>query len=347
MNGSVKKNVIARYIAPMIVLLGVTFAIFYQAVDVSLKHIHNAKAFESFSNGMEGYIGFKLAWKPRLFSNALATQFVSASDAITASVKIPRIEEPLQLAVGLWTAGWFFLMGMMYIAWMKSRSVFYIVGMFAGVSFGYLPIGADRIYPWDMTALFIFTAFVILFVKNKFAWMFPLIALGMGFKETAFILCFAFLLKDIMGGTWNIFSKSFWTQIQKPTWVWFALTLVCSALVKISIDRAVMTPSPFMTMEYTYGGQATDFYFYKNLMELFTLRPFLVNAGMLCAFFIIPSSDNDIRALKVLAALFTLGNFSFGLINEYRIWFEMIPFALYSLDSAFYGTIPTDARMSA
>jgi len=103
--------------------------------------------------------------------------------------------------------------------------------------------------------------------------------------------------------------------------------MLCFA-VKVAIDVYTNSPRPFLTMEI---GR-TDPYFWSNMGRLAFLLPFLVNGGTLLAFFLLPSYDKTVRALKGLAAVFVIGNFSFGIITEYRIWFEMIPFALYSLD---------------
>ena len=52
----------------------------------------------------------------------------------------------------------------------------------------------------------------------------------------------------------------------------------------------------------------------------------------LLAFFLLPTKDEKIRSMKYIALAFLLGNLFFGIFNEYRIWFEMIPFALYAID---------------
>ena len=56
----------------------------------------------------------------------------------------------------------------------------------------------------------------------------------------------------------------------------------------------------------------------------------------LVAFLLLPAHDNKIRSLKLIAIVFALGNFLFGVIAEYRIWFELIPFSLYAIEHATY-----------
>ena len=328
----IKKNAsISNHIAPLIILAGTALVVFYQAVDLSRTHKRNLAIFSSFSNGFESYVtNFVEVWRPRFFSNVLAAEVIRFSEFLLNKISVPLVKDPIQLAVGLWTAGWFILIGLLFILWLKNRSPLYILGTFAGISFGYFPIGSTNnlMFPWDMPALFVFSFFIILFLENKHRWLLVLLPLGVGFKETVLILCLAFLFRDLQGSSWNPLQRSFWAQFKKESWLLFFTSVVLCLIVKASIDTYVRVSSPLLTVEYT-SEYTQKFLLYENALRLKNLFPFFINAGTLLAFFVLPSSDPKVRTLKLLAAVFALGIFSFGVITEYRIWFEMIPFSLY------------------
>lgn len=150
--------------------------------------------------------------------------------------------------------------------------------------------------------------------------------LGMGFKETTAVLCLAFL-----------FAEQPW----KRRLVMCAVSLSACLAVEIAIDIYVRVPIPLFTMEYRYqGGQGpTTFYVWENLKSLRDLHfvPLLVNGGTLLAFMLLPSVNRTMLALKLVSLVFVAGIFLFARINEYRIFFEMIPFALYALELFSYG----------
>ena len=335
------KNHLPNYIIPIIILAGTALAIFYLAMDVSTNFGISLKTFDSLSNSLASYISqVEPAWRPRLLSNGLASIAVRISRSISTRVAIPLAGDPIQLAVGLWTMIWYSLTGFLFIGWLKKSSVFYIFGLFAGTVYGYLPIGGslgasivkNYIYPWDLPALFIFSLFTLLFVKHKYWWLLALIVIGVGFKETAMILCLVFLLRDFSGSYWNPFQKKFWEQFRKESWLLFALSIALSFVIKIAIGYLIKAPSFFLTMDTIDDGTTSSPLVLVNLNQLLDIFPFLVNAGTLLAFFLLPAKDEKIHTLKLIAGAFILGNLFFGIFNEYRIWFEMIPFALYVLD---------------
>jgi hypothetical protein len=317
-----RNQIVINYIIPLILLLGVSSVIFYRSAEISTAHKDNLYTFSSMSKGLETYYDFKTAWKPRLFSNALAAATMKVGNSILHRTNLSFIESPLELAVALWTSAWFFLTCLLFIFVARKNSVFYILGIFAALSFGYMPRLATRIYPWDMPAMFVFSVFLILFIRSKMKWLFVLLPLAMGFKETVLLLPLAFLFTD---------------EPWKKRLTNAAIAAGLCVLVKVAIDIFVHSPLPFLTME-TGGGDSIGLsYFPINLTNLLAVHPLLINAGTLLAFLLLPIFDKKMLSLKLIAALFILGNFVFGVIFEYRIWFEMIPFALYGLEIASYG----------
>ncbi len=312
---------IVNYIVPLIILMGVSSALFYQAAQISTAHAHNEYTFYSLTKGLNDYYNFNTPWKTRLFSNALAAVDARLSDSILYRVQVPFIQSPLELTIALWTTGWFLLIGLMFVVVARNRATFYIFGTYAALSFGYMPRLATRIYPWDMPALFIFTLFLILLIRDQLKWLYLLVPLGTGFKETTLLLPLAFLFTD----------ESWKNRLLKA-----GIAGLLGVAVKVAIDAYVRNPI-FWTMRTAGQGPDAASYFFGNLANLGNIYAWLLNAGTLLAFLILPMFNKKMQALKLIGLLFILGNFLFGVLFEYRIWFEMIPFALYGIEIASYG----------
>ena len=105
-------------------------------------------------------------------------------------------------------------------------------------------------------------------------------------------------------------------------------------IVKISIDLYTHAPV-FFTMQTAPNPERNELiYLFSNLNSYKEILPFFINSGTLLAFYLIPHMEKNILYLKLISIPFVLGNLIYGNLIEYRIWFEMIPFALYSLHSA-------------
>ncbi len=312
----------SSFIALLLILTGISFILFYQSAELLTQHKHNTDAFNSLFAGWDNYLHFKVAWRGRLFSNALAAIATRAGISILSRTDVFLINTPMELSASLWTSGWFFAIGLIYIWSARQRSLFYIFGIFTALSFGYLTRVTNRIYPWDMPALFTYVLFTILFVRKQYKWIMLLLPIAMGFKETALLLCLGFLLTDLPN-----------SQKIKMT----VLSAGMCISVKLIIDFYVQVPIPFFTMQPGLSSSFTRSHLAINLDELYAITPYLINAGTLLTFLILPIYDKNVLSFKLIAILFIIGNFVFGVISEYRIWFEMIPFALYSLERFSYG----------
>jgi hypothetical protein len=282
--------------------------------------------------GWDNYLKFTVAWRGRLFSNALAAIAVRLGMSISARTTVPWIDSPLELAASLWTVGWFLLIGIAYLWAARQRSLFHIVGMFAALSFGYLTRITSRVYPWDMPALFIYTLFTILFVRKQYHLILIALPIAMGFKETALLLCLGFFFADL--------------PLKQRINMSLISIGMCIA-VKLIIDFFTGVPLPFFTMETGYAPTFTESHFYLNVTGFSEIHPFLINAGTLLAFLILPNYDKNMITFKYIAALFILGNLIFGVLFEYRIWFELIPFALYGLELYSQGSTSLQAPQTA
>ena len=161
--------VLLDYLIPMIIVVAVSVLLFGRAVLLADPKGDTGNTFYSLTEGIDAYYEFKTAWKPRLFSNALAAVTIGASNWILAQTAVPMVKQPFDLVIGSWVAGWFALTSTFLIWAFKRRSVFYAFGLYAGITYGYITRleWAERVYPWDMPALFFFTLFLVfLFRRN-------------------------------------------------------------------------------------------------------------------------------------------------------------------------------------
>jgi len=305
------------FTALLFICAGLGAAIFFQARTLAPHCVDNRMAFLSFASGPEQYRSLRPEWRTRLFSNVLAAAAARLADRMPS---VPNRAGPpsdsLANTVALWTAGWLVLTNLLFLARWRERSLLFMLGTYAAVSFGYMPGIVARIYPWDMPALFAFCVFIALMDCKRPWTIVILVPLATAFKETAVLLAFFFLFMDM---PW------------KKRIVLFVAATAGAVLVKGAIDLWTGSPLPLLTA--THGDETKAVSrFVENMRALAHVHPVLVNAGMLAAFLLVPAKDRRVTGLKTIAGLFVAGNFVFARIQEYRIWFEMIPLALYSLN---------------
>lgn len=111
-----------------------------------------------------------------------------------------------------------------------------------------------------------------------------------------------------------------------------------SVLVKILIDLLTTNPSPLLSM--SSMNTLGRLLIVDNIRDFFSIgfqHPILVNAGLVLSLLLLPLINLRIRMLTLICVVFVLGNFLFAVIDEYRIWFELIPLSLYGIDIYFFG----------
>ncbi len=326
------------FLVPFIVLFALSVTLFSQARFAADRYEYNVKTFASLENGMDSYCKtVRQEWRPRFLTNWMVSKTISSiSQPTQNSGEYWEVsfgdesrfvgKESFRSAVGNWVVFWFFLSGLLFIFIRKERSLFYLFGMYAAISMAYSPGVAFpeviQIYPWDMPALFFFALFVFLVETNRWNHLLWMIPLAVGFKETALVLCPAVLF---------CCSKPW-----KNRFLWFAGTVALCLAVKAGIG--VLTNPEQLLFTMTSRERVDDplrlgINLFIILRYKWPATPLLVNAGTLLAFFFLPISSRMMVMLKTLALFFVSGIFTFGLINEIRIFFEMIPFALYGLDA--------------
>jgi hypothetical protein len=305
-----------------LVTLSLAMALYYQALLVAPLHDHSAQAFYDLDSVWPPSL--VQAWKSRVLSLLGARWLASAVPLLPelpTSLRAPTLET---LGIAQWVAFWFLGICAIQIAARRERALFPILGTYAGVVFGY-SVGLDlRIYPWDMPALAVYTGFVALVQSGRApAWILLAIWAGMPFKETAAVLCLFPLALEM---SWR----------QRAAWAGAAL-LGCAA-IKIGIDLATQSSAVGLTMAFESFYDEGPLWWW-NLRQLSLGYPLLANGGTLLAFLLLPNASRTLVAFKAIALAFAAGNFLFGIITESRIWFEMIPLALYGLE----GTLRSEA----
>lgn len=322
-----RKKILPGYVVPLVILVSLMIVLFFNVTRAAVMVDDVKVSFLSMEQGLDAYYDFKTAWKPRLFSNVLALWTNDLGKWILEIRNFSFVDQLLGLQVGLWTAGWFGLMGLLLIGLKKQRATFYIFGFFAGLSFGYADwpggLAASRVYPWDMPAFFFFLLFTFLFVRRKYSLLLILLPLSIGFKETTVIFSAVYLFADDL--SW------------KKRLIYFISSLVLCAGVKIGLDLYTHSPVLFTMETGLERSDVKNIYIVRNLLGFRKVVPFFINAGTLLSLLLLPVYDRNVLAMKFLSIIFIAGNLIFGNISEFRIYFEMLPFALYALEISMFS----------
>lgn len=288
------------------IALGLGVALFFQQQLILPLHYHNRNTFYAPASLM-------IAWRPRFFSYYLANLFVAHQPSSEGFSFVP---------IAQWGSVWFLVISLLII-FAKLRSPFvymYIFGLYAAVSYGYMPGIVDRIYPWDMSALCLFTLSILLLDRQYFMPLVVLLPLGMGFKETAMVIAIALLFDH----AWS------W----KRQIVTCVLTMVLCIGMKLAITMFIDHAPIFLTMTHHIQKKALVLINSDWCLTQWRtpLSPLFINGGTFIALLCFPIVNKKMVMLKCIAIAFAVGNFFFAVIWEYRVWFEMIPVTLLGIE---------------
>ena len=325
-------RLVAAYMIPLIVAVAVSAIGYHQARRIAPDDPDLVYSFHALRDGWEEYKEMRQEWRGRILSNATASAFVVFAEQRHG---FTERADTMYYVVGVWTFGWLLLTSSLFIALMRERALLYIVGTFGAIMFAYTPtIGWALITPYELPALFVFACFVSILALGRMPWLVVLVPIGTLFKETALILPLAFL---------------FWKGVPLRRRVTIAAgTFLLALAVKGVVDVVTENPSPILTMTGQYIPDVP--HYLSNLQRLLTSdimrQPLLLNAGLLLALLLLPATDrlvtratdHQILMLKTIAVVFVIGNLLFGVLWEYRVWFEMIPLSLYAIDRYFFGS---------
>ncbi len=287
--------------------------------------------FRSFSRGLEEYCSsMRGEWRPRVFSNFLAS----------FAVKPKGTRHGFAVGVAAWNAAWLALCFAIYLLWDTRKAAFLIFGTFACLYYSFTIVADRHIYPWDMPALFLYCLLAL-----SVQWRSPLLVLavclvGTGFKETVMLGSVVFL---------------FWTeQPMKRRLAWAVTTLLLCLLLKTGIDILTHNPSILFTMQWDSEGplvmegvrERGVWYNLRALGSVYLNHPVFINGGTLLVFLLLPMRDTEDRMWKTIGVLFVVGIMLFADINEYRVFHEMIPISLWSIQKhfGFLGEAPHELQ---
>jgi hypothetical protein len=302
----------------VLLVLALSVCVFYLTAALAPLNSANLDTFITSGLDKAHRQDLRQEWRPRVLSNAAAG--LVADFLWDRGIRSPELH--VRLTVGLYSALWLLLANAALLWGFRKRALFLIWGVFAAVVFGYCPGVDTRVYPWDLPALFFFCAFVACYHRRAYRAIPVVILLGLLFKETTAVLCLAFLFLDVP---------------MKERLRYFVVTATLFVAVKVGIDLAVRNPVPFfsMTTRPPAGGSPR---FVENLRTLASVRlahPIFINAGTLVALAALPGRSRALSMVRWVAAAFAASTLFFGMISEYRIWFELAPLAAYALAERF------------
>lgn len=302
----------------VLLVLALSVCVFYLTAGLAPLHPDNRHTFVTSHIEAARHAELRQEWRPRVLSNG-------AADLVSRLVWMGGVRSPdlhLTVTVGLYSALWLLLANAVLLWGFGRRALFLIWGVFAAVVFGYCPGIVNRVYPWDLPALFFFSAFVACYHRKAYKALPVVILLGLLFKETTAVLCLSFFFLDIP---------------MRERLRYFIVTAVLFVAAKVSVDLAVHNRIPFfsMTSSPPAGGSPRFVANLRTLAGAHLAHPVFINAGTLVALAILPGRSRALSMVRWVAIAFAVNTFFFAMIDEYRIWFELAPLAVYVLASRF------------
>jgi hypothetical protein len=124
-----------QYAIPIIIALAISVIVSKEAPLALHEHPGDATIFSYFSQGLEEYKEIKQEWRPRILSNYLASRLANLIEAQYNGQDSALV---MDYVSAYWTIGWLILIYLMFIIFFKEKSLLYLFGIFAGISFAYV-----------------------------------------------------------------------------------------------------------------------------------------------------------------------------------------------------------------
>lgn len=234
-------------------------------------------------------------------------------------------------SVGLWNTGWFLACCLIFVAFDLRNAIFLVFGTFGALYYAFTPLSESHIYPWDMPALFFYVLICVTYARKSITPLLLILWVGTGFKETVALGSMVFL---------------FWQNLSlQRRLAYFLAAAVGCVSVKLAIDLITGSPSLLLTMTFDNFGLLGEIaethqgfaYNWKALTKLYLNHPIFVNAGTFVIFLLLLPKDLEDWMWKALGVLFLAGVMLCGVINEARVFFEMIPISLWAINKKLQG----------
>jgi hypothetical protein len=227
---------------------------------------------------------------------------------------------------------WLFLLFLILILHRKD-ALFIMLGVFCGLMFNLMIPSGQWFYPWDMPTMLFFTWACLLYDKRQ---LFPLIVvvwLGSLFKETT--LCCALLI--LLGEHWTL----------KKRIAGFATVVIASLLARKLLMAIYGVKTVVLALNDSGNIHELIFKTWSllvgNIQQLFSLNlnhVLFTNAGALFLMMMIPWRSRRDVVFKILAMVFIIGQFLYGHITEFRIWYEILPLGWIVISEALSINFP-------
>jgi len=257
-------------------------------------------------------------WSARFLSLEAAAWWMDDVRNLDFAEQAPRFAERVET----WAFAWTLLILVTTLYTSRRHGLLACIATGTAILFGYLPGIADRIYPWDLPALFFFALFVWLWRRNRQGWILLLIPVGTLFKETVAVWALAFLWMD-----GDLRRRQLWAisgaALGLGTYVAAATLIPAGTIGKVAHEGldAVRSNLQFLG---TGESEFTDFFKYP----IRRWHLLLINAGWITAFLLWPYKGRMRAASLLMLLVLTLSILQWGVLIEYRIWFECIPLCL-------------------
>ena len=294
-----------KYLVSIIIILSLSITYYHVTSQYACSTSANAYLFANHKIGHDIVV---TPWRARVFSWSLSSAMFNGE--ISA--------EKFAHLAGLWSALWLAAALVVLAAGFPRHALLYIFGMFGALLYATTPPAGGLLYPWDGPALFGVTVGLVLARRNPLL-LFLFVPWFIGFKETVIPL--------------GIFIL-FWPKLDRVHRVeYFVLFMIVSVIARMSFMKA--TGADGVALQFmTDTGQP---YLVHNLKLLFSAElyhPALVCGGLVLAMYLVPARDWMARAINWIGAAIIASLMITGCINEYRIFHELIPLALYKITTA-------------
>lgn len=263
------------------------------------------------------------AWRTRLLAPAMSSRLAETkfdyaigfqSDKCKTFLDVCRSAD-FQNLFGLYHAGWVMLTFLLLIVF-RTDALLLLLGVFGGLMYNLIIPAGMYYYPWDMPTMFFFTLACLLFHRGWIWPLLPVVWVGGLNKETT-LCCALFIL---LYGHWS------WKR-RVPVFVAVVLATLFTNHLLIA-HYEVHTPLFTMNNARSTGDLLHKTLLYQNLPVLFSLHlnhVAFTNAGALLLMMLIPWRNRRDLAFKAVILAFALGQFLYGYIDEFRVWYELLP----------------------
>ncbi len=221
-----------------------------------------------------------------------------------------------QTVFGFYHAAWLFLLFLVLMVYRKD-ALLIMFAVFGGLMYNLTDSAQPPFYyPWDLPTMFFFTLACLLYDRRRLWLLMLAVWLGGLFKETT--LCCALLI--LLGEHWTL----------KKRVAGFAATVIATFAANKFLMTIYAVKAPILAMN--DAPHVIDiirntrlFSNFNILFDLNARQVLFANAGSLLIIMLIPWRNRRDVVFKLLIVSFVIGEFFCGIINEFRIWYELLP----------------------